>query len=239
MTAALSTARLRSVDADQARFLSRWLKVWIVLLTVVVLVVVFYLIFITNSLASINGNLGVTTNAVVGAGGHVQTLPGQIQQVNTSLTSIDSALKPITGQAGDIINALTTVNTSLQAVDGSLKDTSSSLVNTSGSLVNTSSVLQTVLATAGSINTTLNTANLPAGNCNGACGAGQVGVQNIWQRLGTGSSPSGTTINGTLASARGDTNNIAASEVPGINTQLHGICTGVVHVLTLLSPASC
>jgi hypothetical protein len=231
MTAA-TTARLRSVDRDQARFLTRWLTVWVVLLAVVVLVVVFYLIFITNSLASINGNLGITTNALVPAGGHVATLPGQIQTVNTSLTSIDASLKPITGQATDIINALTSINTSLQAVDGSLKDTSSSLVNTSSSLVNTSGVLQTVLQTAGSINTTLTTANNPAGDCGATCSAAQVGVVNIWQRVGM--------INSVLQSAQGDTHTVAVSEVPGINTQLHGICTGLVtSVLNVLHGASC
>lgn len=239
MTAA-TTARLRSVDRDQANYLSRWLTVWVVLLAVVVLVVVFYLIFITNSLASINNNLGITTNALVPAGGHVATLPGQIDQVNKSLTSIDTSLKPITGQATDIINALTSVNTSLQAVDGSLKDTSGTLQVTSSSLVNTSGVLQTVLGTANSINSTLNQANLPAGNCSGACTASQVGVQNIWQRVGTATTPVGQTINGTLYSARGDTANVASSEVPGINTQLHGICTGaIVKLVGLLSPASC
>jgi len=224
MTASLSTSRLRSVDSDQARFLSRWLTVWIVLLSVVVLVVVFYLIFITNSLASINGNLGTTTNALVPAGGHVATLPGQIQNVNASLTSIDSSLKPITGQASAIISALTSVNSSLQAVDGSLKDTSGSLINTSSSLVNTSSVLQTILGTAGNINNVLNTANLPAGQCASTCSSAQAGVQNIPSRL--------VTINAALNAARADTGNVGgtttAGLVPGIDTQLHGICDGPV-----------
>jgi cell division protein FtsL len=215
MTAALSTSRLRTVDLDQARFLSRWLKVWIVLLAVVVLVVVLYLIFITDSLASINGNLHTADSAVTGAGGHVQTLPGQIQQVNTSLTSIDTALKPITGQATQIIAGLTSINTSLVSADGSLKDTSASLVNTSGSLVNTSSVLQSVLAIGQNINTVLNQANLPNGN---GTGASQLGVQNIWQRVDI--------ANGVLTSARADTQNVADNQAPAIVGQLKGICNG-------------
>lgn len=220
MTAAVSTSRLRAADAEQARYLNRWLKVWIVLLAVVVLVVVLYLIFITNSLASINGNLATANNAVTGAGGHVQTLPGQIQNANASLTSIDTALKPITGQAGQIINALTSVNSSLVSVDGSLKDTSSSLVNTSSSLVDTSSVLQAVLATAGNIDTVLHQADLPAGNCTSTCGANQLGVQNIWQRVDI--------ANGVLSSARGDTANVANNQAPAIVAQLKGICNGPV-----------
>jgi len=89
-----------------------------------------------------------------------------------------------------------------------------------------------VLSTAGSINTTLNAANLPAGNCSTSCSASQLGVQNIWQRVGI--------ANGVLTSARGDTSNVASSEVPGIDTQLHGICTGlVVKLVGVLSNASC
>ncbi len=198
-------------------FLDRWLKVWIALLTVVVLVVVFYLIFITNALASINKNLAVTQNAVSGAGGHVESLPGQIQHINTSLVSIDTALKPITGQASDIITSLTSVNGSLVSVDNSLKDTSSSLVNTSSSLVNTSSILQQVLAAAGNINNVLIQANLPAGN---GTGPSQLGVQNIWQRVDV--------ANGVLTAARGDTQTVGFSQAPGINAQLLGICNGPV-----------
>ncbi len=233
MTATQSTSRLRSMDLDESRYVSRLTSVWVVLLAVVVIVVVFYLIFITNSLASINGNLGVASNAVTGAGGHVKTLPDQIQTVNGSLTSIDSALKPISGQAGDIITALTSVNSNLMAVDGSLKDTSGSLTSTSSSLVNTSSVLQQVLGTAGNINSTLNSANLPAGNCAAACATNQLGVQNIFQRVAI--------ANTGLSAARGDTSKVASGLVPGINSQLHGICTGsLVKLVSILAhPASC
>ena len=58
-----SAPRVREGD-DQATFLSRWLRVWVILLTVVVLVVVVYLIIITNTLASINGNLATAERAV-------------------------------------------------------------------------------------------------------------------------------------------------------------------------------
>jgi hypothetical protein len=93
-------------------------------------------------------------------------------------------------------------------------------------------VLQTVLATAGTINGTLNAANLPAGNCGNTCAANQLGVQNIWQRVGI--------ANSVLSSARGDTANVASSEVPGINTQLKSICTGIVaKIVGILNPASC
>lgn len=231
---AAATARLRSSETDRTVYFTRWLTVWVVLLAVVVLVVVFYLIFITDSLASINKHLRTTTDAVVGAGGHVDTLPGQIENINTSLVSIDTALKPIPGQGNDIISALTTINSSLVAVDGSLKDTSGSLVNTSGSLVNTSGVLQTVLGTAGNINGVLIQANLPAGDCgNGAvCGQSQLGVQNIWQRL--------TNANPILASARSDTATVAGPQATGIDNNLRGICNGpVASVVKVLHPANC
>jgi len=98
-------ARSRTGSADDSRFLDRWLKVWITLLIVVTLVVVVYLVAITNSLASINGNLGVANNAVTGAGGDTKTLPDQVQGINASLAAIDPALKPIPGQADEIIDA--------------------------------------------------------------------------------------------------------------------------------------
>ena len=126
-----SAPRVRQGD-DTSTFLSRWLKVWVILLTVVVLVVVVYLIIITNTLASINGNLATADRAVTGAGGNVQTLPAQVDRINGALAAIDPALKPIPGQADQIIAALTSINGKLTATDSSLKDTSSVLVTVLG-----------------------------------------------------------------------------------------------------------
>lgn len=135
-----STARRRTHD-DQTQFLSRWLKVWVILLTVVVLVVVVYLIIITNSLASINGNLATADRAVTGAGGNVVTLPNQVDRINGALSGIDPALKPIPGQANDIIASLTSINDKLTNTDSSLKDTSSILVTVLGTVNNVSGLL--------------------------------------------------------------------------------------------------
>jgi hypothetical protein len=63
----------------------------------------------------------------------------------------------------------------------------------------------------------LNQANLPAGD---GTGPSQLGVQNIWQRVGV--------ANGVLSSARGDTANVASSQAPAIVGQLHGICDGPI-----------
>src|SRR5215207_9923177 len=125
-----STARRRTHD-DQTQFLSRWLKVWVILLTVVTLVVVVYLIIITNSLASINGNLATADRAVTGAGGNVVTLPNQVDRINGALSGIDPALKPIPGQAND----------KLTNTDSSLKDTSSILITVLGTVNNVSGLL--------------------------------------------------------------------------------------------------
>src|SRR6476469_636964 len=103
-----ATPRRRTTD-DQTTFLSRWLKVWVILLTVVTLVVVGYLIVITNTLASINGNLVTADTAVTGAGHDVVTLPDQVARINGSLAAIDTALKPIPGQAQEIISSLTSI----------------------------------------------------------------------------------------------------------------------------------
>jgi hypothetical protein len=130
-----SAPRVREGD-DVSTFLSRWLKVWVILLTVVTLVVVVYLIIITNTLASINGNLATADRAVTGAGGNVQTLPAQVDRINGALAAIDPALKPIPGQANEIIAALTSINDKLTNTDASLKDTESVLVTAFGSVNN-------------------------------------------------------------------------------------------------------
>src|SRR5215213_8200833 len=177
-------ARSRTGSADDSRFLDRWLKVWITLLIVVTLVVVVYLIAITNSLASINGNLGVANNAVTGAGGDTKTLPDQVQGINASLAAIDPALKPIPGQADQIISALTEIDGKLGTTDASLKDTSASLTGTSGQLVDTAGILTRVLSQAETIRGTLIAADKNAGDCEAnTCAPNKLGVQNIHQRV--------------------------------------------------------
>jgi len=211
-----ATPRRRAVD-DQTTFLSRWLKVWVILLTVVTLVVVGYLIVITNSLASINGNLATAQRAVVGAGGNVVTLPNQVDRINGALAGIDPALKPIPGQVNDINAALTSINDKLTTVDSSLKETSGILV--------------TVLGTVNNVSGLLIDANDPPD---------RLGVQNIHHRVaainGRGSPRQGVARDGgscgpfctpgSLNNAEQDARNIL-SGLQGINSSLTGICTGL------------
>ena len=212
-----SAPRVRQGD-DQATFLSRWLRVWVILLTVVVLVVVVYLIIITNTLASINGNLATADRAVTGAGGNTQTLPAQVDRINGALAAIDPALKPIPGQADEIIANLTSINDKLTTVDGSLKDTSS--------------VLVTVLGQVNSIRDLLIDADDPAD---------RLGVQNIHRRVaainGRGSPAQGVAAGGggcgefctgeNLNTAEADAANILAGLV-SVNGHLNSICNSTV-----------
>jgi len=210
-------ARGGSTSDDSSRFLGRWLKVWIALLVVVTLVVVVYLIAITNSLASINRNLGVADRAVTGAGGDTKTLPDQVQGINASLAAIDPALKPIPGQADEIIGALTSIDGKLGTVDGSLKDTSSSLQGTSSQLVETSNILQRVLGQAGTIRENLIQADQANGPCESAgCGMTKLGVQNIHQRVAI--------ANNVLVPAEVDARNIIAG-LNQVNANLLSICS--------------
>jgi len=200
---------------DTATFLSRWLKVWVILLTVVTLVVVGYLIVITNSLASINGNLATANAAVSGAGQNVTTLPDQVNRINGSLSGIDPALKPIPGQADDIIASLTSIRGKLTDIDGSLK--------------NTEGVLRTVLGTADGISGVLIDADAN-GTCGGGtpCGPDQLGVQNIHQRVDN--------ANLILAPALADTTAILGG-LESVNANLFGICTApVIQILTQNAP---
>ncbi len=210
------TPRRRTTD-DQTTFLSRWLKVWVILLTVVTLVVVAYLIIITNSLASINGNLATADRAVQGAGGNVVTLPNQVDRINGALSGIDPALKPIPGQANEIIAALTSINDKLTTTDASLKETSGILV--------------TVLGTVNNVSGLLVDANDPPD---------RLGVQNIHHRVaavnGRGSPRIGTARDGgscgpfctpgSLNNAEQDARNILGGLV-SVNNSLTGICNGL------------
>ena len=212
-----ATPRRRTVD-DQATFLSRWLKVWVILLTVVTLVVVGYLIVITNSLASINGNLGTAERAVVGAGQDVVTLPNQVDRINGALSGIDPALKPIPGQADQIIASLTSINSKLTNTDASLKDTSAILV--------------TALGTANNISGLLIDANDPAD---------RLGVQNIHRRVaainGVGGPRQGTANGGgtcgefctpnNLTTAQQDSRDISRVVNSGVVPHASAICKGL------------
>jgi hypothetical protein len=212
-----STPR-RRVHDDQTTFISRWLKVWVILLTVVTLVVVGYLIVITNSLASINGNLATAQRAVVGAGGNVVTLPNQVDRINGALAGIDPALKPIPGQADEIIAALTSINSKLTNTDASLKDTSA--------------ILQTVLGTVNNVSGLLIDANDPGD---------KLGVQNIHRRVdainGAHSARQGTANGGggcgefctpnNLTTAEADAKDINRVVQTGVTPHATSICKGL------------
>lgn len=212
-----ATPRRRAAD-DQSTFLSRWLKVWVILLTVVVLVVVGYLIVITNSLASINGNLATAQRAVVGAGGNVVTLPNQVDRINGALAGIDPALKPIPGQADEIIAALTSINSKLTNTDASLKDTDA--------------ILKTVLGTVNNVSGLLIDANDPGD---------RLGVQNIHRRVaainGVGGPRQGSANGGggcgefctaqNLTTAQQDSRDISNVVNAGVKPHADAICKGL------------
>ena len=211
------TPKRRPTD-DRTTFLSRWLRVWVILLTVVTLVVVGYLVVITDSLASINGNLATAQRAVVGAGGNVVTLPSQVDRINGALGGIDPALKPIPGQADEIIAALTSINAKLTDTDASLKDTAS--------------VLQAVLGTVNNVSGVLIDANDPAD---------RLGVQNIHQRVaavnGTTSPRQGSAVAGgtcahfcqpdNLTTAEADARDISRVVNDGVKPHADAICKGL------------
>ncbi|MBA2279617.1 MAG: hypothetical protein H0W25_00040 [Acidimicrobiia bacterium] len=204
-------------SVEQQTYLARWLRVWIALLSVVALVVVVYLVAITNSLASINTNLAIADEAVGGAGGDTATLPDQVEQINNNLAAIDTALAAIPGQADVIIGELSSIDASLASTDGSLVNTSASLQATSGQLVQTADILETVLGQAGTIRGTLAAADRPNGDCGPtSCGADQLGVQNIHQRVAI--------ANDVLDLAKGDSTNIIAG-LDVTNRHLASICT--------------
>lgn len=216
---------------DERAFLSKWLKIWVGLLSVVTLVVVAYLTLITNSLADINGNLGVVSREVGASGANTLALPAHVDRINGSLTQIDTALQPIPDQAGAIVSTLESINGKLAQTDGSLKDTAGTL--------------QTILSSAGNINTTLIDADEPADN---------LGVQDIHQRIArangrnsprVGTASAGGTPGsfgatpGNLADAQLDTR-VIVGRLDAVNSSLTGVCSGLIlSVTSILSGGAC
>lgn len=213
-----SEPRYRAHDAEgpeqDAQFVSRWIPIWALLLAVVTLVVVVFLITISNSLATINGDLAEADAAVTGVGGEVVTLPAQVETVNNSLTGIDTAVKPIQGNADQIIASLRSIDSKLASVDASLK--------------NTSPTLKTVLGQAGTIRGVLQSADDPPD---------RLGVQNIHQRVAflngvqsrnvggvAGGTPGPFGVNpGPVSAVNQDARNILADLVE-VNKHLLSIC---------------
>ncbi len=216
---------------DERAYLAKWMRIWVGLLTVVTLVVVAYLTFITNSLADVNGNLGVVSREVGGAGANTVELPTSVDRINDGLTKIDTALKPIPGQAGEIVGALTSINDKLGQTDASLQAIASTL--------------QTVLGSADAIGAALVDADEPGDN---------LGVQDIHQRIAringrTSPAVGSATAGGTpgpfgpsppnLSTVRTDTRAIGSALGP-INTQLTGVCGSLILSVTgILAGGSC
>ena len=223
------TPKRRPTD-DRTTFLGRWLRVWVILLSIVTMVVVGYLVVITDSLASINGNLATAQRAVVGAGGNVVTLPNQVDRINAALGGIDPALEPIPGQADEIIAALASINSKLANTDESLKDTSA--------------VLQTVLGTVNNVSGVLIDANDPAD---------RLGVQNIHQRVaavnGATSPRQGAAAAGgtcaqfcqpaNLTTAQADTTDISRVVREGVAPHAAAICKGLSAALGFTGISGC
>ncbi|MBW3639265.1 MAG: hypothetical protein KY451_05400 [Actinobacteria bacterium] len=209
-----------SAPSGGQSYFDRWIKTWALLLVLVVLVVVAYLIVITNSLASINSNLGVARASVVGADGNVVTLPDQIELANKNLTGIDTALKPIDASTDQIIGALTSINGklgsidgSLKDTDGSLKDTDNSLKGTGGSLVTTTGALNNIADTTGSILRLATGIRLQLVDADDP--PDRLGVQNIHRRVAV--------ANSFLGPAQLDTRNVLG-QLGNVNGSLNSIC---------------
>lgn len=231
-------SRQSSARAEVSRTLIRWLWIWITLGILVVVTVIGFLIGIVRALESIDTGLATATNAVQGIGGDADPLPGYIQEINSNLTQIDTALKPIPGQAGEIGSGLETITNSLQGIDASLKDTSASLVDTSGSLVDTSGVLVNASNSVATISGSLvDTTNILTEVLDRAATIDGVLIESQRpQSLGTaGIFPRVAVANSILVPAQGDTSNIVGQLVQ-TNQHLTGICTSLP--LTVLGVAT-
>jgi hypothetical protein len=231
MASAVAAAPGRAVGANA---LTRWMWTWVAIGVLVVLVVVGFLVGIVSALENIDTNLAE-------ANSDVKPLPAHVADINGSLGSIDTVLKPIAGQADQIITNLTSIQGSLISVDSSLKSTSGTLVGTSGSLVNTSNSLidtsNSLVDTSGILGGTAGVLDKIAKSLvdtsnvlNGVKGraveitttledaeqpADNLGAHDIFERVAI--------ANDALNPVRADTTNVIAS-LKGTNGSLKNIC---------------
>lgn len=127
---------------DGQHYVRRWTNAWVALGALVVLVVCAYLLVISNSLASINNNLGIAQHAVADSAGNAKTLPGQLATINDNLRKAGSALAPLPAQVGQIQSSLGAIRSNADGISSSLADAAPRLHNVAGNLGTVSSTLQ-------------------------------------------------------------------------------------------------
>lgn len=218
-----------------------------------------------NQIQGINGSLSGIDPALKPIAGQANQIIANLTDIEGSLTATDGSLKDTSSVLQGTSGALTGIASTLGGVSSSLVGTSnnlgginSSLVSTNGmlngissSLVSTASVLRGIFGQTTAINSTLDAANLPAGNCpnapevnstfqagnntllnNGSpCSADQLGAQNIHQRVAF--------ANNELSPAQFDLTRIIGAPGTGltaVNQQLSNICnSGVLTNPTLMT----
>lgn len=205
-----------------------------------------------SQVAGINHSLGGIDTALKPITGQADQIVSNLTSIEGSLRATDGSLKSTSPMLQHISSNLLNTTASTSHIAGTLAQTAPTLGQTastlggitstlggvSSSLVNTSAILKSVLGLAGQINTTLVSANLPAGMCNApetnstfvppagstapagfGCDAGQLGVQNIHQRVAI--------ANSVLAPAQTDLTNITSGLV-SVNGHLTRICNSAL-----------
>jgi ABC-type transporter Mla subunit MlaD len=163
--------------------------------------------------ADINESLAGVNQALDPLPGQLDKTVGYLGSVRDSLTGIDGSLGQTSGTLSGISASLVDTANTLDATDkplgataDSLNAISASLLNSANALADTSNILATVNGTAGTIHSTLETAENPADT---------LGAAGIYQRVAKANDP--------LSAAKGDTGNIV-NGLGAVNGHLRSIC---------------
>ena len=141
--------------AQPAQTIKRWMYVWIAIGIVVVLVVVGFLFAIASTLESVDDGLREARDAVAGAHGDVNPLPGYIEDANATLGTIEGSLTDTSNVLVDTSGKLDTISGSLHDTAGVLVDTEGTLGSISGRLVDTEGTLRDTTGTLAGISSRL------------------------------------------------------------------------------------
>lgn len=206
-------------DEAEDRAARRRRRAWALVGTSAVLVLGMLLVLIGRSLARIDEDMQATDAAVTGLSTRTQTMPGQLERVNRSLSVAEAALRILPKDTEQIATNLEQVVAALELVRSDLAGTAPRLSHTAGDLEpsaamigrigtnlgEASSLLERLLSRTGGITDSLSDIN----------GQGTTGLAGIKAKLDT--------INDVLKAIRGDLGDIASTG-RDVNGHLENVC---------------
>ena len=206
-------------DEAENRMLRRRRAAWIVVGTAAVAVLGVLLVLIGRSLARIDSDLQTTDVAVSGLSGRAQSMPGQLERVNRSLSVAEAALQILPKDTDKIAANLAEVVAALELVQADLAGTAPRLRHTAGDLEPSAELIGRIGTNLGEASDLLERMLARSGGISKALediqGKGNTGLAGIAAKLAT--------ISDVLRKVRGDLGDISRTG-ERINGHLENVC---------------